>query len=283
MTEASRPSPMPAVMARVNSLTISPACRATMVAPTIVSVPRRTCTFTKPSSSPSATARSTSAKGRRYVSTAIARLEADVGDLGVGVRAPRDGEGGVLLAPEEERVLDHHPGRRVGRVGELLGHADVAGGVDARIGRLEPVVHLDAIPPVVGDADRLEAEALHVGHAPRAHEDLVHLDPDRSARRRREQDCPAARALDPLELGAEHEADAFAHEGALDDLRRVRVFAVQDMVAGVEEGHLGAQAPEGLRQLAADGAGPDDGEARRPLRQLEHALVGEKTRLAETG
>src|SRR5262249_43586528 len=65
MTEASRPSPIPALMARVSSLIISPACRATTVAPTIVSVPRRTCTFTKPSSSPSATARSTSAKGRR--------------------------------------------------------------------------------------------------------------------------------------------------------------------------------------------------------------------------
>src|SRR4029077_18308764 len=77
--------------------------------------------------------------------------------------------------------------------------------------------------------------------------------------------------------------DAFAHEGALDDLRRVRVLAVKDVVAGVEDGHLGAQAPEALRQLAADGAGPDDGEARRPLRQVEHTLVGEKARLAETG
>ena len=184
-----------------------------------------------------------------------------MGDLGVGVRAPRDGEGGVLLAPEEERVLDHHPGRRIGHVGELLGHADVARGVDARVGGLETVVHLDAVPPVVGDAHGLETEAVHVGLTPRAHEDLVHLDPDRSARRRREQDFPSARALDTLELGAEHEADAFVHEGALDDLRRVGVFAVQDVVACVEEGDLGAQAPEGLGQLASDGAGPDDGEA----------------------
>src|SRR6185436_1611591 len=71
MTEARRPSPMPADKARVSSLIISPACRATMVAPTILSPPFRTCTFTKPSSSWSAMARSTSEKGRTYVSTAI--------------------------------------------------------------------------------------------------------------------------------------------------------------------------------------------------------------------
>src|SRR4029453_929186 len=76
MTEASRPSPSPPVMARVGCIILPPGGGATVGAPQIRSVPRFTCTFTKPSSSPSATARSTSAKGRRYVSTAIPRFSA---------------------------------------------------------------------------------------------------------------------------------------------------------------------------------------------------------------
>ena len=49
----------------------------------------------------------------------------------------------------------------------------------------------------------------------------------------------------------------------------------------MEERHLGAQTPEGLRQLAADGTGPDDGQAPRLLGQSEHGFVGEEAAFAE--
>ena len=41
--------------------------------------------------------------------TAIALVQADVGNLGIGVGAPRDVQGAQLLATEEERVLDDGP------------------------------------------------------------------------------------------------------------------------------------------------------------------------------
>jgi hypothetical protein len=55
---ASVPRPAPAFIASVISEIISPACRATSVAPTIVSLPFRVCTLRKPSVSPSRMARS---------------------------------------------------------------------------------------------------------------------------------------------------------------------------------------------------------------------------------
>src|SRR5262249_56687043 len=56
---------------------------------------------------------------------------ADVRDLGVGVGTPRDDERTRRPPAEEERVLDGNARHGVGRVGELVGGADVARGVDA--------------------------------------------------------------------------------------------------------------------------------------------------------
>ena len=66
----------PATIATVISLIISPAWRATIVAPRIRSVPSRTWIFTKPHSSPSAMARSTSCIGTVNVFTGIPRSRA---------------------------------------------------------------------------------------------------------------------------------------------------------------------------------------------------------------
>ena len=63
--------PSPPFMARVNSLIMSPAWTATIVAPTMWSVPLFTWTLANPSSSPSSIARSTSSSLTVNVSISI--------------------------------------------------------------------------------------------------------------------------------------------------------------------------------------------------------------------
>ena len=65
------PRPAPACMATLTSLIRLPASAATIVAPRMRSVPFRTWTRAKPASSPSRTARSTSASGCVNVSTSM--------------------------------------------------------------------------------------------------------------------------------------------------------------------------------------------------------------------
>jgi hypothetical protein len=209
--------------------------------------------------------------------------ETDVRDLWIRVGAPRDGEGGEPLASEEERVLDHRARGEVGGMGEFRRHAHVARRVDTGIGGLEMIVDLDAVAIVIGHANGLEAEPLHVGHPPRAHEDLVHGHVHRPARSLRVQHLASGPTLHAGDPRSQDEADALVDEGALDDLGRVGVLTVQDVATRVEERHVGAEAPEGLGQLAADGPPADDGEAPRSVDQLEHALVGEEAALRQAG
>src|SRR5438445_619755 len=63
--------PRPPTRANVSSEIISPACRATTVAPTMRSLPARTWTLTKPSVSPARNARSTRAIRSVQVRTAV--------------------------------------------------------------------------------------------------------------------------------------------------------------------------------------------------------------------
>ena len=61
-------------------------------------------------------------------------VAADVRDLGAGVGHPRHHQVLMTRAAEEERVLDHHRGVRVGEVRELGQRRDVAGGEDPGVG-----------------------------------------------------------------------------------------------------------------------------------------------------
>ena len=211
---------------------------------------------------------------------ASALVHPHVRHLGIGVGAPRHHERGELLRAREQRVLHHDLRRGVGRVGELPLHADVAGGVDARVAGLEIVVHVHAAARVVAHAHRLEVEPLDVGRAADAEQQLVDDDAlGCGPSRVREVDrARVAVALDALDRGAVHHADALGREARLEDPRGVLVLARQDVRVGVQHDHLAAEPPERLRQLAADRARADHAEAARPLGEVEDRLVGQVAR-----
>ena len=59
--------------------------------------------------------------------------------------------------------------------------------------------------------------------------------------------------------------DSFPPELLLDEGGGVSVLLIHDPVVFVEQNDLGAQALEGLGELAAEGPGPHDGQSTRQL------------------
>ena len=238
-------------MASVSSGIISPACRATIVAPRIRSVPARTWTLTKPSVSPSRTARSTSREllderaDRDAARGRLALVEPDVRDLRVGVRAPGHGERARAGPAEEERVLDDDARLAVGGVRELVRRAHVAGGVDPRVRRPQPVVDAHARARVVGDARPPRGRAPRRWARGRRRRGSRRPRVARRRRRARHVDHPlGAGALDALDRAPEHAASTPSRDSA----RATRSRGIRGprggriCALGLEQRHLRAEA-----------------------------------------
>ena len=201
-------------------------------------------------------------------------------DLRIGVGAPRHHQRRELLAADraerEERVLHRDLRRRVGRMRELPAEADVARGVDARVAGAERVVHAHA-------AARRTRRPHPRGRAPRR------WAPDR--RRRRISSTASSSSAAPARAKCRRFAPSrrdtrwsvapWTTRIPSSAKRRSRkrcdvgVLARQQVRVGVQHHHLGAEAPERLRHLAADRTGADHAEARGPLGQVEERLVGQ--------
>ena len=93
----------------------------------------------------------------------FADIEADVGDLRIGIGAPRNRQRAQAPVAERQRVMHRDACGRVGGVRELVLEAGIARGVDARIAGPQEVVDPDAGGGVAVDARSLEIEALDVG------------------------------------------------------------------------------------------------------------------------
>ena len=105
-------------------------------------------------------------------------VEADMGDLRLGIGAPGDQQGiragiGEAERVRKQRVLDYDLGHGIGRMRKLEREADIAGCIDSRVGRLQPMIHLHSGPSVL-DADFFEAETFNVRGPADADEDLIH-------------------------------------------------------------------------------------------------------------
>ena len=109
---------------------------------------------------------------------ALARLglgQADMGELGIGEGHPRDDVLVHLHGQAKQRVPDDEAGMIVGEVGELPPARDVADGIDAPVGGLEPLVDDDPAA-VVCDAGLLEAETVGVRAAAGRDQEMAALD-----------------------------------------------------------------------------------------------------------
>jgi hypothetical protein len=92
---------------------------------------------------------------------------------------------------------------------------------------------------------------------------------------------PAPSRGDPVHPGAQEDADAVRLERRLDQRGHVRVLAVQQLPAPIDQGHPRPQPRHRLGQLAADRPAPHDQEPAGRLLALEHRLVGQEPGLPE--
>ena len=158
-------------------------------------------------------------------------------------------QGAGALAAEEERVLDDDAGREVGGVGELPARAHVAGGVDARVGRAQVVVDVDARARVVRDADRLQAEPVDVRRAAGADQDLVDGDARPLAGALVVDHALARRARSTRSITAPViSSHAVAPQRGRHDRRGVGVLAVRISGADLEQRH---RAPKRAKACAS--------------------------------
>ena len=189
------------------------------------------------------------------------------------VRTPRNLERTRLLAAFEQCVLDNDTSHEIGSVRELIRRTDVAGGVDAWVGRLQAIVDLDAFFVEV-DADAFEIEVLDIRRASHGDQQLV----DRFVVALvvgLDGQADFALALDLRLASTTEQFHAVAHQNLLHNLGGLTIFARQDAVLGLDKKDLGAELCKRLCQLAADRVGSDNAQSSRQFGQREHAFVGQ--------
>ena len=195
-------------------------------------------------------------------------VKADVGDFRRRVGRPRDDEGTHLGAAFEQRVLYDDARHEIRRVRELIRRADVAAGIDARVGGLQSVVDLHAFL-VELDADGFESESLDIGSAPDSHEKLIDQHVVALAMRANLQ-AHAVRVFGEFKVfAAAEEFDAVAFQRGASNLRGIAVLARQNPMLRFDQENLRAEAREALRHLAPNRAGANDPETLRQFGQRE--------------
>src|SRR5271155_2466623 len=99
-----------------------------------------------------------------------------MGNLGVGVGTPWNGQGTGALAAHEQCISNHDSRGSVGGVSETVRRADIARGVDSRVAGLQAIVDFDPLAAVVIDAGGFEVESVNDRYAARRHQYLVSFD-----------------------------------------------------------------------------------------------------------
>ena len=141
-------------------------------------------------------------------------------------------------------MREHHPADHV------------ADGEDVRHGRPQVSVDDDAVLGV-GDPGLLEPEPVDDGLPADREQDRV-ADDARAARA--EDRGPAVDELQGLDARAREDAHALLLEVRLQEVAELLVLAVGEVLAPLDDRHLGAEPPVRLRELERHGAGADADE-----------------------
>src|SRR5258708_3410123 len=203
----------------------------------------------------------------------VAFIHADVRDLGIGVRAPRDDDRTGATTTIEQGVLNDHPRHDVGGVRELELRAHVAGRIDATIRRLEPIVHDNALLRS-GHSRCIEAEAFDVGCASSGYEHAIAygLTGTTGMLESKRDRAALRRGFDQLD--ADMERDAVLDKATMHNRGCVGILVGQHAWGHVEHRDGRTETREGLRQFAADWSRADDKQSPRQLGQRKHRFAG---------
>ena len=169
------------------------------------------------------------------------------------------------------------------RVRELVRPGDVAAGEDVREQRLQVVVGLDGLVLAHRDAQLLKPEPGDVGHAPDGDQDLVERQPHLGTGVFADEDLLAVldQHLPGLVTGQHRDAVPLQRPGH--DCGDFGVFTDQDARQHLHLRHLGAEAREALRQLAADRAAAQHHQAFGQFAQVPDGVAGQVVNGIEAG
>ena len=150
----------------------------------------------------------------------------------------------------------------------------IASGVDAFVGRLMEVVHLDA-PFVVFDTGGFETHVFNVGSASRRGENLVeHFDGFLAVTFDRARQTFGS-FFDFQQVGFEPQVQTFFFEYFADDCPGFRIVLVDKSIGADHHCDLGTQPLHGLSQLAADGAAAKNHELLWEFCLFEERFAGQ--------
>src|SRR6266852_7213450 len=140
------------------------------------------------------------------------------------------------------------------------------------------IVHFDTCL-VEGNAGGLEVEAFDIGRAADCDQDLV-CDHRLFAAFTFEDEClRIILSLGTMDFGAKRNVNSFLPELRCEDGGGIWVLARQEARTVAYDGDVAAESAEGLSELAANRAGPNDDEAAWEPGQREHRLIGEEAHL----
>ena len=93
----------------------------------------------------------------------LAHVDANMGDFGIGIGAPRDGQRTDPLMTREQGIAHGNPRCGVGNVGELVFHAHIAGCKDATVGRAQEIIDANAVVRVGFHTGHVQVQTLDIG------------------------------------------------------------------------------------------------------------------------
>ncbi len=153
-----------------------------------------------------------------------------MGDLRIGIGAPRDHQAGNRLTSLEQGIGQQDAGHGIGRVGKLVGRAAVSGSIDTGIAGLQPVIDRNAAA-VVPDAGSLQPQPFDVGRPSHPHQNLVDGHRSALAVLLQDQQLVAALLLNRNDLDPKLQAHTFPDKGLVQNPGSVGIFTPEDMVS----------------------------------------------------
>src|SRR6266852_3270841 len=163
----------------------------------------------------------------------------------------------------------------VGDVRESRATLAIAEGPNARNVRLEAAVHFDRATLVPFDAGFIQAEIVRIRSASRGDQEMRAGDAGWACSSVERKSDSAVLVFDARSAGVEQELYSLGFERRLQLGSNFRIFARNNLLAGMQNGDAAAVAAEHLPKFQADVAGSKNQEVFGDICELHDGFVGE--------
>ena len=168
-------------------------------------------------------------------------------------------------------------------MGEFIRRANIARGINTRVGRLKSIIDLYSLFGIKLHVDRLQVQPLDVRGATHSEQDGIHAELLLPSIFFYPKHFVLAVPLHPGDLTAKDEGDPVPNQGGLDEGCGVLILADENLGHHFQEGDLRPKAGKRLGEFTADRTGADDGQPFGQFGKGKDGFVGQITRFRQTG